>query len=233
MTYNSTITLKGITKPIIVSKTNAETIQTIFANSGIEPDFVVTVGKQSFRKGDIKFVDIVADGDDSRKWDATMHEFYDEERVEREKFLKLPVEARAKRLDMFFYLYKIAMKVEPTTEILNKAYEVQLEFFKANPQRTLCDFNVLKALIPNLVDESSLKMWDTSKTMFREVYLRLVEKAIFRDMQLGGHFTSIKPKPKIELKGTETPDEMKDIAMENRKNYDEYGGFVSEAVNNF
>lgn len=225
MTYNSIISLRGINKQLIVSYSYAIEIQKIFNNKEITSDYPITIGKQSFRKGDIKYIEIINDGDDSRKWEESNKEFYAQEKIEYERLIKTTAEYRGGLLDIFSYLYKFSSGNFPSEETLRKANEIQTEFFKKNPKRRLCDLYLLKSLIP---------MNNTKPNSFEHGYFRIVEKAVFRDMQLSGQLKSkYEPKELITTKNNETVQEMKWRAEDNRKIDDDLNGFVSEAVKNF
>ncbi len=234
MTYNSTIVLKGMQKPIFASKINALSVQKTLSDNAIPFDFVIQIGNQSFRKGDIKFVEVINDGDDSRKNDEYMHEFYDNERKEREYLVAKTAEYKASKLDIFLYLYYFATNNNPTSEVLEKAKQIQFNFFKDHPKRTLCDLHLLKEAIPGLDHNTPNAVFKETAVLFRTAYFRLVEKAVYRDMQLSGQLKSPIPYPKLkEAEDNESITDMKDRSEYNRKQDKNFDDLVAHAVNNF
>jgi len=178
MIYNSTILLKGVQKPIFASKVNAESIDQNWRNEKIDKGYIFKMGNISFTKGDIKFVEVRNDTVGGKEKDLEMVNFYLEEKRNRDARLKLSPHDRAKNTDFFFMLYMSSCLERPTEEIYAKVREVQEDFFRMNPKRTVCDFNVLKLFLK--VNERA------RKNHFANGGLRLAEKAIFRDMQLAG-----------------------------------------------
>jgi hypothetical protein len=181
---NSTINLKGIGKPLYVSKASAEKIQNIYHDKNIPKEFAIKVGNQSFSKGDIKYIEVNSDGSQSQVNDNEMTNFYKNEMSDRESLVKKSPEYKAGLLDMFFYLYKNATMKEPSQETLDEAKEVQLQFFKENPRRTLCDVYLLKKLIPKVNSYSPNSLWDETEMRLRPAYFKAVEFAVLRDMEM-------------------------------------------------
>lgn len=233
MTYNSSVTLRGVNKPIIASHSTASGVQKIHMDDKIDRNFVISIGNQSFSKGDIKYVDVQNDGDDSRANDQSMKDFYDEEKTKRNALVNKSPEYKASLLDMFKYLYKIAMDEEPTQEIMDKALKIQSDFFASNPKRTLCDLHLLKRLIPELRVPAPT-MRNEFKVHLKESYIHTCEKAVYRDMQLAGQIRSgYDPRPYQELKGDETVSQMKDVADHNRSIDKELVDITQHALSNF
>lgn len=231
---NSYIQLKGVREQIFVKASEALKVKEMWEDNSVEYHHVINVGNTSFTKGDIKMVVSNNDKTKGEIWDGVMKDFYDEERRNRNALANKSAESKANMLDMFFQLHKIALKQEPNKETMDMAYKVQLDFFMRNPRRTLCDAHLLKALIPGLVPESSSKLWDSAISMYREAYFRLVDKAIFRDMQLSGQLeSSYMPKPPIEAKHDETIIDMKNRAQDNKNSETEFNNVVEHALNNF
>ncbi len=228
---NSTLQLKGVREQINVTRSEAINIKKIWEDNSVPFDFKLTVGHYTFPKSDIKL--IIEQSDTGRK--ESMEEdhrlFYENERKSHDTLAKQSPEQKAHMLGMFEGFYKIATTEEPTQEIIERAYEVQLDFFKKHPLRTLCDAHILKSLIPGLVHESNDGKVPNSASLFRESYFNLMEKAIFRDMQLAGHFlVKENIRPLKEATEEESIEDMHDRVQYNRHIDDEFNSFVKEAV---
>jgi hypothetical protein len=181
--FNSTILIRGVQKPLFVSYAAALETQKIFNDKSIPSEQPISVAGKSFRKSDIKYIEIEKDGNRAVMWDELTIQFYQDEKVNHANLSKQSPEAKARMLDMFSVFYKTATKNDPTPEILEQAYQAQLQFFKDNPTRTLCDVSVLKSLILKL-DHSHSGNWSELNERLRESFFRLVERAVVRDMQL-------------------------------------------------
>lgn len=175
MIYNSIILIRGVSKPISVSKENAVSIQKVFENSEIDNNYIFRVAQRSFRKGDIKYIEIGNDQRGSKEWDEEMNNFREEEIKNNLIKRNIPPEDKARNLEMFKFLFNCSCGENPSEEIIKKAHDIQLDFFIKNPKRTICDAYLLKPII---------KINDSCKNLFLNSGLRLVEKAIVRDMFL-------------------------------------------------
>jgi hypothetical protein len=102
--------------------------------------------------------------------------FYQEEKNVRATLVAKSPEYKANLLDMFFYLYKFTTGDEPTAEKLEEARSIQHRFFISNPQRTLCNPDLLKTIIP-VVRGKKINGYEAG-------FFRFAESAVRRDMQL-------------------------------------------------
>ena len=176
---------------ISVSRSEAIKVKTLWEDKSVHFDFVINIAKVSFTKGDIKMIVIEPyETGKAEYWDKLMKEFYDEEKINHRNLSAKSAEYKASLLDMFSYMFEAAAKKRPSKEALDMAHSVQLGFFTENPRRTICDAHLLKDLIGKLIAESSPHLWDSAVSSYRECYFRLVDKAIFRDMQLSGQLQS-------------------------------------------
>lgn len=175
------IIIRGITKPIMTSKSNALQVKKMLEDASILPSHIFSFDKSTFKKSDIKFIEIVNDSVAGEEREIERNKFYDEERMRYNiQSVKTP-EQKSIETDFFKLIYFCSCRKEPTQEILDKVIYTQKIFFEQNPRRTLCDYSVLK----DCIDKDISKL-----TIFHDGGLRLVEKALFRDMQLAGQITS-------------------------------------------
>ena len=175
---NSIINVRGLTRPILVLKKEAEAVRQIFEEPKYPESYIIRVNRYAFRKGDIKSVEISSDRLSSEKFDEEMRLSVEEEKRERAKVLKLSPEVRAQRLEFFRFMYRSALgpKEEPSNEKLDQARRIQSDFFKANPRRTVCDPRLFKSIIGN-PGGIMLNAWQSAG-------FRIVEAVASRDMYL-------------------------------------------------
>ena len=175
---NSIINVRGLTRPILVLKKEAEAVRQIFETATYPETYIIRVNRYAFRKGDIKSVEISSDRLSSEKFDEEMRLSAEEEKRERAKVLKLSPEVRAQRLEFFRFMYRSALgpKEEPSKEKLEEARRIQAAFFKANPRRTVCDPVLLKPLLGNMKG-IMLNVWQSAG-------IRMIGEAVSRDMYL-------------------------------------------------
>lgn len=94
----------------------------------------------------------------------------DEERerlIEEEKWLALPAEEKARGLGMFKIGWSVAhgfSQSDPPQAILDKAYQIQLKYFRENPKALRTPREIFQELLPNkktpaaaLADKMSIK----------------------------------------------------------------------------
>ena len=143
MTYNSFIILKAIRQPIILSEREAMTIKKDYDDDSVPENHRFDLKFKSFSKSEIKYIEIVKDGSSGESWNARIHDENVKGWEKRQEFLRKTPEDKAKHLDMFRYMFKISTDREPTPVELKRAELAQLEFYKENPTRTICEFNLL------------------------------------------------------------------------------------------
>lgn len=177
MTKNSLIYLQALRVPIIVSFKEAESIQVMHEDNNVAKDAVLHIGNRTFTKGQIKYVEINPDGSKGESWGKVVQEDNAKGWDERLKFLKMSIEAKSEHLDMFHYLFKFSTGRVPTAVEMKKAQIVQLAFYKANPKRMICDFNLLSPIIPKQEMKSSILKMEMG-------YIRFLEQALLNDMRL-------------------------------------------------
>lgn len=186
MTYNSIIRVSGVEKPVILSKANAEEVRAIFENREIPQDFVLRVRNQSFRKGQIRQIEIIADNNRVETFDEEQRKSIEEERKMRVAFLSKPVEMRARSLDPFKLFYKCVTGNEPSQDALRQVYEVQLVFFRDNPNRMICDPRLWRSLVP--------KVYGHEEKPFQGAFFRVLTAAVSNDLEKSGYkYGEIKP----------------------------------------
>lgn len=174
---NSTISIVGIKTNILVSKSSAESVNKIWKDKSLPNDYILSIGQTSFKKGNIRFVDIKPDGTEAQHNEEDRAKFYNEERKNHAFNSNLSAEVKSEKTDMFEMVHIAMTGNKCSQETLSKVKEIQKDFFTKNPKRVLCDFQLLKPLIRT----------DLGKvTPFSVGGLRLTEMAIFRDMQLSG-----------------------------------------------
>ena len=217
--------IRGVNKPIITSKSNAEEIDRIWRDKDTDSRHVFRVSTQSFSKSDIKFIDIIPDSAGVEERNREMEEFYESEKKLYAKESAWPVETKARHYDFFRFLFMSCCGRYPTDEEQQKAYPIQHKFFTENPKRRLCDFYLLSPIIPRKYDDL---------TLFNLGGINLAERAIYRDMQLSGHFKSpYMPKPLVPAYENETIPEAKERIKENREADKEFADLVKNATDNF
>ncbi len=222
---NSTIQIIGQKKDLMVTQAVAQKIQDILADNKISGEFVIQINGMSFRKSSVRFVEIVKDRTKKEIWDQEMKEFSADEFKQRKILVGKSPEYKASLLDMFSYLYKFSANEFPLAEILEQARCTQLEFFRSHPNRTLCDLYLLKPLI---------QMKNKKPNIYEHGFFRVVERTVYRDMQLSGQLRSnYQPKVHKPAQFGETPEQAKQRAEENRKTDLEFDEVVKDAVNNF
>jgi len=223
--YNSILQLIGQKKDIPVSKAIALAIQTILEDKTKDGEFVINIKGMTFRKSSVRFVEIHNDGNAKVNSDEDMRKFYDEEKLNRIKYLSWTKEKLGSYTDIFEGLYKISSGVEAPLEVIQKAKEVQTKFFKENSMRTLCDLYLLKPLI--LMNAGHIDVWESG-------FFRVAEKAVYRDMELSGQLKSAyQIKDLKKSKENETVEQMKDRADVNRHIDKEFNDVVQSALDNF
>lgn len=163
--------------PLIVSEKDAREVQELHESKDVSKDAVLHVGNKTFTKAQIKYVEINPDGSRGEAWGKIIQEDNSKGWQERQVFLKQSPEAKAKELDMFFYAVKFATGRVPSDVEMKKAEIAQLAFFKANPKRMLCDFNLLSPIIPKQEMRASILKMEMG-------YFRFVEQALLNDMRL-------------------------------------------------
>ena len=179
MSYNSAVIIRGVRQPIMLSKNNAEQVKSVFENNSVDESYVISIGNQSFRKGEIKHIEILSDGHSQQDEIAFAMKQAEEENTKRQAILKKPLEERAKDLLLFRMFYRYATGQKATTDVLEVAYGIQYDFFKRNPQRTICDPRLWKDIIGNKVGSVS--------NYYEQAFFRLIVLAVDRDLKLSGH----------------------------------------------
>lgn len=219
---NSTIHLKGIDKQLVVKRHEARKIKEIWEDKSIPFDFVISIANISFPKSQIKLVIEESDVSSHDANDQDLKKFYEDERKRRDILVKQTPEQKAKRLDMFSYLYKFASNVDADEQVLKSAFGIQLSFFTEKTDRTLCDVYLLLPLIPKR---------NVRPNGWENGYFRFVERAVFRDMQLCGQLSSSYiPKPIKQAQSDETIIEAKKRIDENRQSDIEFQSVIADAV---
>lgn len=227
MTKNSILQLVGQKQDIHLFKEQAKSVEDIFSDGSIPPDFVIRLKtpSMSFKKSSIRLIEVNSDTNSHDALQKGRDDFYEEERTKRKRYLSWTKEKLASYTHIFEGLYKISSGKEATDIEINKAREIQLNFFKENTQRTLCDLYLFKPIIP--MTQSTTDIWQTG-------FFRLAEKAVFRDMELSGQLKTLENTLKIvEPKENETISEMKDRSEVNRKMDKEFSDTISDMLNNF
>lgn len=188
---NSTVKVRGLEEDIAATYSEAETIKKIWEDKTKDPGYIIHIGKTSFQKKDIRLVILRADRDQKASNDLDRTEFYNEERKDHYRISKLKPEEKAKFLDLFDLLYFCATNIRPTpAEVRKQAYDIQLQFFKENPARNICDAHLLKALVQEIKNNDAYKLFDQAPLMLRQAGMKIIERAIYRDMQLSGQIVS-------------------------------------------
>ena len=147
---NSIIILRGVRTPIVISEVEAKEVDKIWQSKIYPPDHVISIGRTSFRKGQINYIELNPNGASSDKWDAKVKKDMEEERQVRRNFLMKSPKEKSEDLEMFRTIVKsftINMR-EPNDEESEKAKSVQLDFFNSNPDRMFCDAKLLSDIIP-------------------------------------------------------------------------------------
>lgn len=226
MNKNSTIQLKGIQGQLPITLGEARMIKSIWNDTQKAPGTIINIGKISFTKSDIKFVE---EGPElnSKEWrDLDRDSFYRQEGDSYKTMSSWTPEKKAERLETFKLLYRAAMDIDPTEEILGKVKEAQYDFFRTHPKRCECDLSILKKFVPKLNSTE-----EKFKNQIKISVVSLLEKNVYRDMQLAGEVQSIYVKEHV--KHTETIPDMKKSVGINRDADAEYTDMVKQAVANF
>ena len=226
MNKNSTIQLKGIQGQLPITLGEARMIKSIWNDTQKAPGTIINIGKISFTKSDIKFVEEGPELNSKEYRDLDRDAFY---RQEKDSYLTVSSwspEKKSERLDTFKLLYRAAMDIDPTEEILGKVKEAQHDFFRMHPKRCECDLIILKKFVPKLNSTE-----EKFKNQIKISIVSLLEKNVYRDMQLAGEVQSIYVKE--HAKHTETIPDMKKSAGINRDADAEYADMVKQAVANF
>lgn len=224
---NSILQLIGQKQNILLTYDQACQVESVFSDGDIPDDFVIRLQNpsMSFKKGAIRTIEVAEDGSKKEENEKKFQDFYEQERQRRREYLSWPKERLASNTNVFEGLYKISSGKSATLEDIEKAKEVQLIFFRENPNRTLCDLYLLKPLIPMKV--SRIDRWQSG-------FFRLAEKAVFRDMQLSGQFKKQIPIPvPLEPKENESVEDMKNRAEVNREMDKKFNDMVASALDNF
>jgi len=176
MIYQSLIHRKGNEKAIPVSEAAARQIADIFNDKKIDGDHPINLGnKIYFRKGQIREIEIHPDLEKPRT-EEQFSDFYAEERANYLQRQKWSIEARAKELYVFEHLYELSTGNKPDEATREQCRLAQVEFFKQNPKRTVCDPSAFKHLIP-IVRSVKLNIWQSG-------FFQIIERAVYRDIQL-------------------------------------------------
>lgn len=227
MKKNSILQLIGQKQNILLTQDQATQVESVFSDGDIPSEFVIRLTNPalSFKKGNIRFIEVNKDGGKTDDNEKNFQDFYEEERERRKKYMSWTKEYLASHTDIFEGLYKISCGEDAESEDIEKAREVQLKFFRENPQRTLCDLYLLKPLIPMKV--STIDVWQSG-------FFRLAEKAVFLDMQLSGQFKKQVATPiPVEPKENESIEDMKNRAEINRDMDKKFNETVQDALSKF
>lgn len=146
---NSIIILRGVKAPIVVSELEAKEVDKIWQSKIYPADHVINIGRTSFRKGQINYIELNPNGAATDKWDEKVRKDMQEEKENRRNFLMMSPKEKSENLEMFKTIVKAYTNPmrEATEEEIEKAKGVQFDFFKLNPDRVFCDAKLLSDII--------------------------------------------------------------------------------------
>lgn len=174
MRFNSQIKLKGDKEPIFVSSASATQIQKMFEDKSLSGDSPIRVGRWSFLKNAIRAIVVCPDqldGDDLK----VVQNNEEEDFQKRKTFLTYTPEGKSEHLEPFKLFYRAMVGKDADDEVLSKAKEIQLNFFRSNHKRCYCDPLLFKALIG--IPRKMMNIWENGG-------IRVYEMAIMHDMKM-------------------------------------------------
>lgn len=167
-TKNSLVYIQARQVPIIVSFAEATEVQRVHADKTLDNKEIIWIDNKTFTKGQIKYVEVLHDGSRNERWNETILKNNEEGFETRRKFLLMSPEEKARELEPFKLLYKCSTGNDAGVDDLIKAEVAQVEFYRNNPDRMICDFSILKALIPKEKQLTAINRWYAGGLRFLE-----------------------------------------------------------------
>lgn len=123
-----------------VSNEDAKVIKQQWESGTLKHDEIISFGNFATKAGSITGITLEPEIKSGNNSEQVEGDYY----KERHEILSSSLEERAHRLEFFKLLIKIMDDRDPTEEELEKAKQIQLEFFQKNPYRLECDTSCFK-----------------------------------------------------------------------------------------